>query len=86
MLALFHSFSPVEPVALNPIPQHKPNEFHSFAPAAEAATVCNVLQADEGKIDWQIFLEPEVDETYSEVSRSMPPDDFIRYQASTIVQ
>ena len=45
-----------------------------------------MLQADEGKIDWQIFLEPEVDETYSEVSRSMPPDDFIRYQASTIVQ
>ena len=40
------------------------------------------LQADEGKI------EPEFDEGDSgvTVSHSMPPDDFIRHQASTIAQ
>ena len=48
---------------------------------------CNVwlLQALVGEVEWQTFLEPEVDEGYSGVAvwGSMPPVDPIRNQAKT---
>ena len=44
------------------------------------------MQANDGEIEWQTYLEPEVDEGYSGVAvwGSMPPVDPIRHQASLL--
>lgn len=45
------------------------------------------MQANDGEIEWQTYLEPEVDEGYSGVAvwGSMPPVDPIRHQASFLM-
>ena len=47
-----------------------------------------MLQALDGEVEWQTYMEPEVDEGYSGVAvwGSMPPIDPIRQQAkSTLI-